>query len=83
MLNPPPPDPGSNPTVNLRKQKRANETHESTTDPSARLYKKSGGAEARLGYLGHVLTENRNGLVVDVRLTQATGKRSAKRHSTC
>ena len=39
----------------------------------ARLYKKTRGAEAKLGYLGHVLTENRNGLVVDVRLTQATG----------
>src|SRR5665213_3578222 len=74
VLNPPPPDPGSNPTVNFRKQKRANETHESTTDPSARLYRKSGGAEARLAHVGHVLTENRNGLVVDARLTQATGK---------
>jgi transposase len=72
-LNPPPPDPGSNPTVNWRKEKRSNETHQSTTDPMARLFKKSRGAEARLGYLGHVLTENRNGLVVDVRLTSATG----------
>jgi len=72
-LNPPPPDQGSNPTVNWHKQKRSNETHESTTDPLARLYKKTRGAEAKLGYLGHVLTENRNGLVVDVRLTQATG----------
>jgi transposase len=72
-LNPPPPDQGSNPTVNWHRQKRSNETHESTTDPLARLYKKTRGAEAKLGYLGHVLTENRNGLVVDVRLTQATG----------
>jgi len=72
-LNPPPRDPGSNPTVNWHKEKRSNETHESLTDPSARLFKKTGGAEARLGYLGHVLTENRHGLVVDVRLTQATG----------
>ena len=72
-LNPPPADPGSNPTVNWHKEKRSNETHESLTDPLARLYKKTRGAEARLGYLGHVLTENRNGLVVDVRLTQATG----------
>jgi IS5 family transposase len=55
------------------KQKRSNETHESLTDPMARLYKKSRGAESRLGYLGHVITENRNGLVVDARLTQATG----------
>jgi len=74
VLNPPPPDSGSNPTVNFRKHKRANETHESTTDPAARLYRKSGGAEARLAYVGHVLTENRNGIVVDARLTQATGK---------
>jgi IS5 family transposase len=72
-LNPPPPDGGSNPTVNWHKEKRSNQTHESLTDPMARLYKKTRGAEARLGYLGHVLTENRNGLVVDVRLTQATG----------
>ena len=72
-LNPPPLDRGSNPTVNWHKQTRSNETHESTTDSMARLYKKTRGAEARLGYLGHVLTENRNGLVVDVRLTQAGG----------
>jgi transposase len=72
-LSPPPPDRGSNPTVNWHKEKRRNETHESLTDPMARLYKKTRGAEAKLGYLGHVLTENRNGLVVDVRLTQANG----------
>lgn len=72
-LNPPPPDRSSNPTVNWHKEKRSNETHESLTDPMARLYKKSHGAAARLGYLGHVLTENRNGLIVDVRLTQAGG----------
>jgi transposase len=72
-LNPPPADRSSNPTVNWRKQKRSNETHESLTDPMARLYKKTRGAEARLGYLGHIVTENRNGLVVDVRLTQASG----------
>jgi transposase len=72
-LNPPPVDRGSNPTVNWHKEKRSNQTHESLTDPMARLYKKTRGAEARLGYLGHVVTENRNGLVVDVRTTQATG----------
>jgi transposase len=72
-LNPPPPDRGSNPTINWHKEKRSNETHQSLTDPMARLYKKARGAEAKLGYLGHVLTENRNGLVVDVRLTQANG----------
>lgn len=72
-LNPPPPDRGGNPTVNWHREKRSNQTHQSSTDPLARLYKKTRGAEARLGYLGHVLTENRNGLVVDVRLTVATG----------
>jgi transposase len=74
VLNPPPPDPGSNPTVNFRKEQRKNDTHESLTDPMARLFKKSRGSESRLAYMGHLLTENRNGLVVDVRLTQATGK---------
>src|SRR5579864_1576447 len=67
-LNPPPVDRVSNPTVNWHKEKCSNETHESLTDPMARLYKKTRDAEARLGYLGHVVTENRNGLVVDVRL---------------
>jgi hypothetical protein len=70
---PPPPDPGSNPTVNFREEKRSNDTHESKTDPFARLYKKTRGAEAKLCYLGHVLTENRNGLVVNTRLTLAGG----------
>jgi len=64
---------GSNPSVNFRREKRSNQTHESTTDAEARLYKKSRGAEAKLGYLGHVVTENRNGLVVDARLTPANG----------
>jgi len=72
-LNPPPPDRGSNPTVNWHKEKRSNETHRSTTDPFARLYKKTRGAESKLCYLGHLLTENRNGLVVNVSLTRATG----------
>src|SRR5580658_2832685 len=51
---PPPPDGGSNPTINYRKQKRSNDTHQSTTDPLARLYKKSRGSEAKLAYLGHI-----------------------------
>jgi transposase len=70
----PPNDGGSNPTVNWHKEKRTNETHESLTDPEARLFKKTRGSEAKLGYQGHLVTENRNGLVVDVRLTQASGK---------
>ena len=68
-----PPGGGSNPEVDFRGQQRRNETHESTTDSEAKLYRKSGGREAKLAYLGHILTENRNGLVVDVRLTEAQG----------
>lgn len=67
---PPPDDPG-NPTINFRGEKRRNETHQSTTDPECRLYRK--GQESLLSYLGHVLMENRNGLVVDARVSQATG----------
>ena len=69
----PPADGGSNPTVNFHGEKRSNQTHRSTTDPEAMLYRKSGGSESKLSYLGHVLMENRNGLVVDTRLTRATG----------
>ena len=65
-------DPG-NPTVNFHGEKRSNETHQSRTDPEARLARKGQGKEAQLSYAGHVLMENRNGLVVNVRLTQATG----------
>ncbi len=54
-------------------EKRSNRTHQSTTDPEARLYKKSAGSEAKLAYLGHALMENRHGLLVRVRLTEATG----------
>jgi transposase len=72
-LKPPPQDPGSNPTINYRKEKRSNETHRSLTDPFARLFKKTSGSEAKLCYLGHLVTENRNGLVIDTRLTLASG----------
>jgi len=65
-------DPG-NPTVNFHGEKRANDTHESTTDPEARLYRKGPGKEAKLSYMGHVLMENRHGLVYDGCLTLATG----------
>lgn len=73
VLNPPAGGGTRNPTVDWRKEKRSNETHQSLTDPEARLFKKSRGAEAKLAFLGHVVTENRNGLVVDVRVSQATG----------
>ena len=69
----PPEGGGSNPTVNFHGEKRSNQTHRSSTDPEAMLYRKSGGSESKLSYLGHVLMENRNGLVVDTRLTRATG----------
>jgi Transposase DDE domain len=59
--------------------KRTNETHASKTDPDARLYKKSRGSEAKLSYLGHVLVENRHGLIVDAMLTQADGTAEAMR----
>jgi hypothetical protein len=61
-----------NPTVDFRGERRINETHQSTTDPEARLAR-SKGQESRLSYQGHVLTENRHGLVVDARLTPADG----------
>ncbi len=64
--------PGRNAERNFHKEKRSNETHQSTTDPEARLYKK-GGQAAKLCYIGHVLMENRHGLVVDGTLTLATG----------
>ncbi len=71
---PPPSDPDAgNPSVDFRGQKRSNDTHASTTDPDAKLYKKAKGHEAKLAFLGHVLMENRNGLVVATRLTAATG----------
>jgi transposase len=64
---------GKNPNVDYRGQRRRNETHVSATDAEARLARKGGGKEARLCYAGHVLTENRNGLVVEVAVTEATG----------
>jgi transposase len=63
-----------NPDVDYRGEKRSNETHASRTDPQARLMRKGPGKETRLCYAGHVLMENRNGLVVDIDLSQATGR---------
>jgi transposase len=68
-----PPDDPKNPTVSFHGQRRRNDTHQSTTDPDARLFKKAVGREAKLGYLGHLLTENRHGLIVDTAVTAATG----------
>ncbi len=69
---PPTDDPG-NPSVDFRGERRTNATHVSTTDPEARLYKKAAGQEAKLCFLGHVLMENRHGLVVHATVTPATG----------
>lgn len=68
-----PPTPGRNGERNFRKDKRSNETHASTTDPDARLARKSDGEGAKLAFTGHLLMENRTGLLVDARLTRATG----------
>jgi transposase len=71
-----PPDPPagpSNPTVNFRGERRKNDTHRSTTDPDARLYRKGDGRPAQLAYAGHLLMENRSGLIVDARVTPADG----------
>lgn len=69
---PPPDDPG-NPSVNFRGERRTNATHRSTSDPDARLYRKAEGQASKLAYLGHVVTENRHGLIVDAEVTLATG----------
>src|SRR6202008_3648328 len=75
---PPPDDPG-NPTVDFHGEKRSNDTHQSTTDPDARLARKSSGHESKLAYCGNVLIENRNGIVVDTALLQCSGL--AERHA--
>jgi transposase len=66
-------DPG-NPSVNFHGEQRSNDTHQSTTDPEARLARKGAGKEAKLSYAGHVLMENRHGLAVNCCVTQATGR---------
>ncbi len=63
----------SNPSVNFRGEKRSNTTHQSTTDPDAKLYRKGDAQPAVLGYLGHVLLDNRHGLVANTCVTPATG----------
>jgi len=68
-----PPAPGRNGESDFKGERRSNETHASTTDPDARLYKKAKGQAAKLCHMGHVLMENRNGLVVSATLTKATG----------
>jgi transposase len=64
---------GRNAERDFHGEKRTNETHASTTDPDARLYRKGRGKEAKLCHMGHLLMENRNGLIVDAMLTPAIG----------
>jgi transposase len=68
-----PPAPGRNGERNFRKEKRSNETHASTTDPDAQLFRKGNGQSSRLCFIGHALMENRNGLIVDCELSKASG----------
>lgn len=67
------PPSGNGREMDFHREKRSNETHRSTTDPDARLYKKSKGSEAKMSYLGHALMENRHGLLVDTMVTLADG----------
>jgi transposase len=78
----PPPDPGRNGKQDFHGQKRSNQTHASTTDPDARLYRKGRGKEAKLCFMGHALMENRNGLIVGATATRASGhaERLAAQH---
>jgi transposase len=71
--NEPPASGGRNEEVDFRGEKRSNQTHASTSDPDAMLYRKGSGMEARLCYIGHTLMENRSGLLVDARLTRVSG----------
>jgi len=69
-----PPDDSRNPTVDFHGERRSNDTHQSTTDPDARLAKKGAGKEAKLSFAGHVLMENRNGIAVNGCVTLADGR---------
>jgi IS5 family transposase len=71
----PPPDDGDpgNPSVDFHGEKRSNATHQSTTDPQARLFRKGKGKEARLVFMAHALMENRNGMLTDFQITEAAG----------
>lgn len=71
--NEPPPGSGRNGEVDFKGEKRSNETHASTTDPEARLYRKGAGMESKIAFLGHALMENRAGLIVNACLTPADG----------
>ena len=76
-----PPEDSGNPTVDFHGERRSNATHQSTTDPEARLARKGKGKEAKLCFSGHVLMENRHGLCVDLRVDLATG--TVERDAAC
>jgi len=69
----PPSESGRNAEADFHGEKRSNETHASSTDPDAKLYRKGKGKEAKLSFMGHGLMENRHGLLVNAYLTKATG----------
>jgi transposase len=69
-----PPSPGRNGERNFHGDKRTNDTHASTTDPDARLYRKSSNTAAKLSYIGHALAENRHGLIVEADATKANSR---------
>jgi transposase len=71
--HPPPPDDVGNPTVNFHGEKRSNQTHESKTDPEAKMARKGEGKEAKLSYSGNLLVDNRHGLIVNAMVWEATG----------
>ena len=71
--NDPPPPAGRNPDVDFHGKRRSNSTHRSTSDPEARLARKGNSQEARLCYAGHLLSENRHGLICDCELTEVSG----------
>ena len=68
-----PPDPGRNGERDFHGEQRTNETHASATDPEAKLFRKGRGKEAKLSFIGHALMENRHGLLVDSRVSEANG----------
>jgi transposase len=68
------PKDGGDDSDNFRGQTRRNDTHQSTTDPEAKLYRKGHGQESRLAYLGHVMMDNRHGIAIDTLLTEANGR---------
>ncbi|QEL56506.1 hypothetical protein FYK34_13525 [Chromobacterium paludis] len=72
------PPAGRNPDVDFRGEKRSNQTHQSRTDSEARLACKSAGDASRLCHMAHILTENRNGLVVDVSVSEVNGRADGK-----